>query len=140
MYLRYTADMVDSADDEITSELRTFSVGIIVSPHGLSYDHVQERGSQRMGAQATARSRREALHLGVTAEIAEQKQELKGGVREAFTCDKVPLLILFTSRAMVIVSARRHTYVDSLWEGTPFPCTALFCLRSANTLTHTGNS
>lgn len=34
-----------------------------------------------MGAEAAARSRREALHLGVTAEIAEHKQELKGGVR-----------------------------------------------------------
>lgn len=33
-----------------------------------------------MGAEASARSRREALSMGVTAEIAEQKQELKGGV------------------------------------------------------------
>lgn len=41
----------------------------------------QERGSLRMGAEASARSRREALSLGVTAEVAEQKQELKGGVR-----------------------------------------------------------
>ncbi|CAN0234818.1 unnamed protein product [Pylaiella littoralis] len=38
-----------------------------------------ERGSLRMGAEASARSRREALALGVTAEVAEQKQELKGG-------------------------------------------------------------
>lgn len=38
-----------------------------------------ERGSLRMGAEASARSRREALSLGVTAEVAEQKQELKGG-------------------------------------------------------------
>lgn len=33
-----------------------------------------------MGAEAAARSRREAVSLGVTAEVAEQKQELKGGV------------------------------------------------------------
>lgn len=33
-----------------------------------------------MGAEASARSRREALSLGVTPEVAEQKQELKGGV------------------------------------------------------------
>eukprot|EP00752_Nemacystus_decipiens_P018614 g16689.t1 len=32
-----------------------------------------------MGAEASARSRREAIALGVTAEVAEQKQELKGG-------------------------------------------------------------
>eukprot|EP00904_Undaria_pinnatifida_P010723 jgi/Undpi1/6781/HiC_scaffold_21.g09258.m1 len=38
-----------------------------------------ERGSLRMGAEASARSRREALSLGITAEVAEQKQELKGG-------------------------------------------------------------
>ncbi|CAM9431221.1 unnamed protein product, partial [Ectocarpus fasciculatus] len=38
-----------------------------------------ERGSLRMGAEAAARSRREAVSLGVTAEVAEQKQELKGG-------------------------------------------------------------
>lgn len=38
-----------------------------------------------MGEEATARSRREALSLGVTPDVAEQKQELKGGVgtREA---------------------------------------------------------
>ena len=35
-----------------------------------------------MGAEAAARSRREAVSLGVTAEVAEQKQELKGGVRK----------------------------------------------------------
>lgn len=34
-----------------------------------------------MGAVATARSRREALHMGVTADVAEHKQEIKGGVR-----------------------------------------------------------
>lgn len=38
-----------------------------------------------MGAEASARSRREAIALGVTAEVAEQKQELKGGVRAAVT-------------------------------------------------------
>jgi len=36
-----------------------------------------------MGAEASARSRREAIALGVTAEVAEQKQELKGGVSAA---------------------------------------------------------
>lgn len=39
-----------------------------------------------MGAEASARSRREAIALGVTAEVAEQKQELKGGVRTAQCC------------------------------------------------------
>ncbi|CAM9394309.1 unnamed protein product [Ascophyllum nodosum] len=38
-----------------------------------------EQGSLRMGAEATTRSRREALSLGVTPEVAGQKQELKGG-------------------------------------------------------------
>lgn len=35
-----------------------------------------------MGVDATERSRREAISLGVTPDVAEQKQELKGGVRD----------------------------------------------------------
>lgn len=39
-----------------------------------------------MGAEAAARSRREAISMGVTAEVAEQKQELKGEVSAACCC------------------------------------------------------
>lgn len=51
-----------------------------------------------MGAEATARSRREALSMGVTPDVAEQKQELKGGVGTREFLD-VHALILYCCSA-----------------------------------------